>query len=330
MFERYTPRARRALVLAQEEGRLLGQDFVGSEHILVGLARAEGIAASALVAVGADAEARRRQLRGGVRPRPRPMEANGAFTADAKQVLELALREADQLGHGHIGTEHLLLGVASLPDSAGAHALAGLGVSLAEVRRAGLEAAKDAAVGHRPLIADGAQPPWRHRAPRGGYRTRPLARWGGRPVLVTAGRALVWGAAVRGVTKARWRASLLVGGALAGGSVVLRRGHRHGRWSWRPNRAGLSRYEGPSRTTQEAPGSVPSPGGWEVPPGLRPMWDWTPPGGGRPRLDRVPAIVRAWYELPFVDRYAHAWMWHHGGWDIASPSGPAGDSAGGA
>ena len=122
----------------------------------------------------------------------------------------------------------------------------------------------------------------------------------------------------------------LVGGALAGGSVVLRRGHRHGRWSWRPNRAGLSRYEGPSRTTQEAPGSVPSPGGWEVPPGLRPMWDWTPPGGGRPRLDRVPAIVRAWYELPFVDRYAHAWMWHHGGWDIASPSGPAGDSAGGA
>jgi ATP-dependent Clp protease ATP-binding subunit ClpC len=64
MFERYTPRARRALVLAQEEGRLLGQDFVGSEHILVGLARAEGIAASALVAVGADAEALRRQLRG--------------------------------------------------------------------------------------------------------------------------------------------------------------------------------------------------------------------------------------------------------------------------
>ena len=294
MFERYTPRARRALVLAQEEGRLLGQDFVGSEHILVGLARAEGIAASALVAVGADAEALRR-------------------TATIERLTkETQIRASLKI------------------EGRGRYEVSGLGVSLAEVRRAGLEAAKDAAVGHRPLIADGAQPPWRHRAPRGGYRTRPLARWGGRPVLVTAGRALVWGAAVRGVTKARWRASLLVGGALAGGSVVLRRGHRHGRWSWRPNRAGLSRYEGPSRTTQEAPGSVPSPGGWEVPPGLRPMWDWTPPGGGRPRLDRVPAIVRAWYELPFVDRYAHAWMWHHGGWDIASPSGPAGDSAGGA
>jgi hypothetical protein len=65
---------------------------------------------------------------------------------------------------------------------------------------------------------------------------------------------------------------------------------------------------------------APSPAGWESPRGVIPMWNWTPTGGGQPRLDRVPRWVRAWYHTPFVDRYAHAWMWRHGGWDILPPS----------
>jgi hypothetical protein len=66
---------------------------------------------------------------------------------------------------------------------------------------------------------------------------------------------------------------------------------------------------------------VPSRGGWTPPPGVRPGWNWTPPGGVRPRLDRVPRWVGAWYRIPFVDRYAHHWMWQHGGWDVEPPLG---------
>lgn len=63
--------------------------------------------------------------------------------------------------------------------------------------------------------------------------------------------------------------------------------------------------------------TVPSPGAWEPPSGTRPAWNWIPPDHGlRPRLDRIPRWVRAWYRVPFLDRFAHAWMWDHGGWDI--------------
>jgi hypothetical protein len=65
--------------------------------------------------------------------------------------------------------------------------------------------------------------------------------------------------------------------------------------------------------------AVPSPGGWVPPPGSRPGWQWAPPDGLVPRLDRVPAWVRLWYRTPFADRYAHAWMWEHGGWDTLPP-----------
>lgn len=60
----------------------------------------------------------------------------------------------------------------------------------------------------------------------------------------------------------------------------------------------------------------PSPAGWQPPPGARPAWNWTPPGGLQPRFDRVPRWVHWWYRTPFVDRFAHSWMWHHGGWDV--------------
>jgi hypothetical protein len=65
--------------------------------------------------------------------------------------------------------------------------------------------------------------------------------------------------------------------------------------------------------------AVPSPGGWQPPDGVLPGWSWAPRGGLSPRLDRVPAWVRLWYKAPLVDRYAHAWMWSHGGWDVQPP-----------
>jgi hypothetical protein len=64
---------------------------------------------------------------------------------------------------------------------------------------------------------------------------------------------------------------------------------------------------------------VPSPGGWMAPGEVRPAWNWTPPPGITPRLDRVPLWVRLLYATPFADRSAHAWMWYHGGWDVVPP-----------
>jgi hypothetical protein len=64
---------------------------------------------------------------------------------------------------------------------------------------------------------------------------------------------------------------------------------------------------------------VPSPGGWTAPRDVLPAWNWAPPSGMTPRLDRSPRWVRLWYRVPFADRYAHAWMWRHGGWDVVPP-----------
>jgi hypothetical protein len=66
-----------------------------------------------------------------------------------------------------------------------------------------------------------------------------------------------------------------------------------------------------------------SPGGWTPPAGVRPMWNWTPPSGGTPRLDLAPAWVRVWYRTPFLDRYAHSWMWRHGMWEVSPPDKPS-------
>lgn len=67
---------------------------------------------------------------------------------------------------------------------------------------------------------------------------------------------------------------------------------------------------------------VPTPGGWIAPKGVLPAWNWTPPTGIAPRPDRMPLWVRAWFRTPLVDRYAHAWMWHRGGWDVEPFDGP--------
>jgi len=78
------------------------------------------------------------------------------------------------------------------------------------------------------------------------------------------------------------------------------------------------------------PDRVPSPGGWAVPPGVRPGWNWTPPPGIVPRPERAPRWVRWWYRSPLIDRYAHPWMWWHGAWDVVPPAARAPGSGGAA
>ncbi|WP_344841710.1 Clp protease N-terminal domain-containing protein, partial [Nonomuraea dietziae] len=114
MFERFTDRARRVVVLAQEEARTLSHDYIGTEHLLLGLIReSEGVAAAILRDGGADAGEIREAImviigRGSAPP---DEHTHIPFTPRAKKVLELSLREALQLGHHHIGTEHILLGL---------------------------------------------------------------------------------------------------------------------------------------------------------------------------------------------------------------------------
>lgn len=127
MFERFTDRARRVLVLAQEEARLLEHDFIGTEHILLGLIQeGEGVAARALAELGVSLEGARAEVEEmiglpGVRPSGSP-----PFTPRAKKVLELSLRESVQLGHSYIGTEHVLLGLVREGEGVGAQVLVSL------------------------------------------------------------------------------------------------------------------------------------------------------------------------------------------------------------
>ena len=111
MFERFTDRARRVLVLAQEEARLLNHSFIGTEHILLGLIHeGEGVAAKALESLGISLEAVREKVEETIGPAGTAPTGSPPFTPRAKKVLELSLREALQLGHNYIGTEHMLLG----------------------------------------------------------------------------------------------------------------------------------------------------------------------------------------------------------------------------
>ena len=112
MFERLTDRARRVIVLAQEESRRLGHDYIGTEHILLGLIEeGNGVAAKALESLGISLEAVRQQVEEIIGLGQAAPTGHIPFTPGAKEVLQLSLREALQLGHNHIGTEHLLLGL---------------------------------------------------------------------------------------------------------------------------------------------------------------------------------------------------------------------------
>jgi ATP-dependent Clp protease ATP-binding subunit ClpC len=112
VFERFTDRARRVLVLAQEEARLLNHSFIGTEHILLGLIHeGEGVAAKALESLGISLEAVREKVEETIGMAGTAPSGSPPFTPRAKKVLELSLREALQLGHSYIGTEHMLLGL---------------------------------------------------------------------------------------------------------------------------------------------------------------------------------------------------------------------------
>jgi ATP-dependent Clp protease ATP-binding subunit ClpC len=140
VFERFTERSRRVLVLAQEEARLLGHGFIGTEHLLLGLVQEdEGIAARALASVGVSLEAARERVSAVAGPASLPPVGSPPFTASTKWVLEMSLREALQLGHNWIGTEHLLLGLLREEDGVGAQVLIDLGVELSSVRQRVLE-----------------------------------------------------------------------------------------------------------------------------------------------------------------------------------------------
>ena len=136
MFERFTDRARRVLVLAQEEARELNHAFIGTEHILLGLIReGEGVAAKALDALGVTFEAVREKVEEAIGSNANPTPGSPPFTPRAKKVLELSLREALQLGHSYIGTEHMLLGLVREGDGVAAQVLVQLGADLGRVRQ---------------------------------------------------------------------------------------------------------------------------------------------------------------------------------------------------
>ena len=137
MRERFTDRARQVVVLAQEEARMLNHNYVGTEHLLLGLLReGDGIAAQALTSLGIGLDAVRQQVEGIIGRGTQPPSASGQipFTPRAKKVLELSLREALQLGHDYIGTEHILLGLIREGDGVAAQILINSGVDLNQTR----------------------------------------------------------------------------------------------------------------------------------------------------------------------------------------------------
>ena len=136
MFERFTDRARRVVVLAQEEARMLNHNYIGTEHLLLGLIHeGNGVAATALESLGISLDAVRQQVEEIIGQGQQAPSGHIPFTPRAKKVLELSLREATQLGQDHIGTEHILLGLIREGDGVAAQVLVKLGADLNRVRQ---------------------------------------------------------------------------------------------------------------------------------------------------------------------------------------------------
>jgi ATP-dependent Clp protease ATP-binding subunit ClpC len=136
MFERFTDRARRVVVLAQEEARMLNHNYIGTEHILLGLLlEGEGVAAKALESLGISLDAVRQQVEEIIGQGQEAPSGHIPFTPRAKKVLELADRETRALGHAYVGTEHILLGLIREGDGVAAQVLVKLGADLNRVRQ---------------------------------------------------------------------------------------------------------------------------------------------------------------------------------------------------
>jgi ATP-dependent Clp protease ATP-binding subunit ClpC len=135
MFERFTGQVRRVVVLAQEEARMLGYNYVGTEHLLLGLiCESDGVAAKALESLEIGLEAVRQQVEEIIGLGQETPAGYIPLTPRAKKALELSLQESLQLGHDHIGTEHILLGLIREDEGVAAQALAKLGVDQDQVR----------------------------------------------------------------------------------------------------------------------------------------------------------------------------------------------------
>lgn len=140
MFERFTDRARRAVVLAEEEAREFQHNYIDTEHILLGLLHeGEGVAAQALGALGISLEAVRSQVQEIIGQGPQRVTGHLPFNPRTKKVLELSLREALQLGHNYIGTEHLLLALLREGEGIGPQIIVKLGSELTQVRQKVIE-----------------------------------------------------------------------------------------------------------------------------------------------------------------------------------------------
>jgi ATP-dependent Clp protease ATP-binding subunit ClpC len=136
MFERFTDRARRVVVLAQEEARMLGHNHIGTEHILLGLVReGEGVAAKALESLGISLEAVRQQVEEIIGQDRQAPSGHIPLTPRTKKVLELSLGEALQLGHNYIGTEHILLGLIGEGEGVAVQVLVKLDTDPGRIRR---------------------------------------------------------------------------------------------------------------------------------------------------------------------------------------------------
>jgi ATP-dependent Clp protease ATP-binding subunit ClpC len=136
MFEKFTDRARRVVVLAQDEARDLNHNYIGTEHLLLGLvSEGEGVAVAALKSLGISLQTIRQQVEDIIGRGQGSQSGHIPFTPRAKKVLELSLREALHLGHNYIGTEHILLGLIHEAEGVAAQVLTGLGANLDVVRR---------------------------------------------------------------------------------------------------------------------------------------------------------------------------------------------------
>lgn len=134
MFERFTDRARYAVVIAQEEARRLNHNYIGTEHLLLGLVRTEqGLAARALTAMAVSLDDVRSGVEQIIGRGQDPVAAHIPFTPRAKNVLELSLREAVRLRHNYIGTEHILLGLIREGEGVAAQVLRSRGLDLVAV-----------------------------------------------------------------------------------------------------------------------------------------------------------------------------------------------------
>jgi hypothetical protein len=179
MFERFTDRARRIVVLAQEEARMLGHNYIGTEHLLLGLIHeGEGVGAQALESLDVSLSEVREQVVVIVGEGTGAPAGHVPFTPRGKKVLELSLREALQLGHNYIGSEHILLGIVREGEGIAAQVLQAQGVTLESVRQQVLrllaeitgQPAEAAAEGHALPLSPGSgfthgfitprRPPW--------------------------------------------------------------------------------------------------------------------------------------------------------------------------